>query len=69
MQDRAFAGMHGIKTNIWLFARVNTKQFRSVQLGKIKRISMIVMLIVVIDSIRVIYTISDGNIAEYFNAD
>ena len=51
MQDRAFAGMHAIKTNIWLFGTLNTKQFRSVQLSKMKRISIIVMLIVVIDSI------------------
>ena len=69
MQDRAFAGVHGIKTNIWLFVTVNTKQCRSVQLSKIKRISMIAMLFVVIDSISVIHTITYGNITEYFNAD
>ena len=48
VQDRAFAGVHAIKTNIWRFGTVNPKQFRSVQLSKIKRISTIVMLIIVI---------------------
>ena len=51
VQDRSFACVHAIKTNIWLFGTMNPKQFRSVQLSKIKRISIIVMLIVVIDSI------------------
>ena len=50
VQDRAFAGVHAIKTNTWSFGTLNMKQFRSVQLSKPKRILAIVISIVFIDS-------------------
>ena len=41
VHDRAFAGVHPIKINTWSFGTINAKQFRSVQLSKIKRLSNI----------------------------